>query len=355
MSTPDGAAELFGADGGVAQDWDRLAAYLAREGLRLTGRPRQFSQGFGNLNFLLEVDGRPAVLRRPPVGPIPPGANDMKREHRILSRLWKAYPLAPRSLHYCESPEILGAHFLIMEYRPGRVVRGTLPPDLAARPEAGAALGRMLVEQLAGIHSVDCAAIGLGEFGRPEGFLARTVEGWAKRAGIAYDGAPPASVPALIAWLAARKPPQAAPSLLHNDFKLDNVILAGESTEPVAVIDWDMGTRGDPLFDLATLLSYWTEAGDPQAMHDMRQMPTAGHGFPSRAQVVETYARLTGRDVSDFVFYRVLTMFKLGIVFAQIHAQYRRGTSADPRFEPLGRLADGLLDFGHEIARGRAF
>lgn len=348
-------AELFAPDQTVSQEWSRLADYLAAQGMRLTGVPRQFAQGFGNLNFLIEVDGRPAVLRRPPVGPIPPGANDMKREHRILSRLWQAFPLAPRSLLYCESPDVLGAHFLIMEYRVGRVVRGEMPADLAAVPDSGTRLGHLLVDLLARIHAVDCAAIGLGELGRPEGFLQRTVDGWAKRAAIAYDGPAPAEVDALVAWLRARRCPEQAPSLLHNDFKLDNVILDAAGREPVAVLDWDMGTRGDPLFDLATLLSYWTEAGDPQPMHDLKQMPTAGYGFPTRAQAVAEYARITGRDVSDFPYYRVLTMLKIGIVFAQIHAQYRRGTSTNPRFEPLGRLAQGLLEFGVEIAHGRAF
>jgi len=360
MSTPSktGAgvrAELFEPAQTVPQDWARLADYLATQGMRLTGTPRQFSQGFGNLNFLIEVDGRPAVLRRPPVGPIPPGANDMKREHRILSRLWQAFPLAPRSLLYCESPDVLGAHFLVMEYRAGRVVRGEMPADLAAVPDAGARLGHLLVELMARIHGVDCVAVGLADLGRPEGFLQRTVEGWAKRAAIAYDGPAPAEVDELVGWLRARRCPEQASALLHNDFKLDNVILDAEGREPVAVLDWDMGTRGDPLFDLATLLSYWTQAGDPPAMHDLKQMPTAGHGFATRSEAVELYARLTGRDVSDFMYYRVLTMLKIGIVFAQIHAQYRRGTSTNPRFEPLGRLAQGLLEFGVEIARGRAF
>lgn len=333
----------------------RLAAWLESQGRSLTGPVQPFAQGYGNLNYLVEIDGAPAVLRRPPVGPIPPGANDMKREHRILSVLWQSFPLAPRSFLYCASPDVLGAHFLVMEYRPGLVIRGLLPANAAAMPGVGAKLAAMLVDLLAGIHGVDCAAIGLDSLGRPEGFLARTVEGWAKRAEIAYDGAPPASVPALLAWLRARKVVEQTPSLLHNDFKLDNVIVDPDTLAPRAVIDWDMGTRGDPLFDLATLLSYWTEAGDPPAMHEMQQMPTAGHGFPRRREVVEAYARATGRDVSDFHFYRVLTMLKIGIVFAQIHAQYRRGTSRDPRFAAVGTLAEGLLDFGHEIAMGRAF
>ena len=140
---------------------------------------------------------------------------------------------------------------------------------------------------------------------------------------------------------------------MHADFKLDNLILHPQTLEPLALLDWDMSTRGDPLFDLATLLSYWTEAGDPPAMHDLGQMPTAGYGFPSRDEVVQAYASATGRDVSNFAFYRVLCMFKLSVVFMQLHARYRRGATTDPRYRRFGELSHGLLEFTHDLAQGR--
>src|SRR6266566_2499681 len=131
----------------VKQDWISVGRYLAGFGAVLgADEPRQFAGGFGNLNYLIEVDGSPAVLRRPPSGPLPPGANDMAREHRILSSLWRAYPLAPRSLFFCEDPGVLGAPFQILEYREGIIVRGQLPPDLVDHPEVGAVLSRHLVE-----------------------------------------------------------------------------------------------------------------------------------------------------------------------------------------------------------------
>ena len=167
----------------VPQDWPRVRAHLAAHGLRLDADPppRQFAGGLANLNYLIHLDGRPAVLRRPPLGVVPPGSHDMAREHRILSRLADALPVAPRSLHLCTDPSVLGAPFQILEYRPGLVIRATMPPALAGRPEVGARLSEVLLDTLAAIHAVDTGPIGLDDLGRPQGFLARAVAGWRKR------------------------------------------------------------------------------------------------------------------------------------------------------------------------------
>jgi aminoglycoside phosphotransferase (APT) family kinase protein len=340
----------------VPQAWDRLQVHLADHGfaLDLECPPRQFASGFGNLNYLLHVDERPVVLRRPPLGPIPPGANDMGRESRILFRLWRAFPLAPRCLHYCADESILGAPFLLMEYRPGLVIGSRMPEAFRGLRHAGSRIGDMLVEELTRLHAVDPDAVGLGDLGRPEAFLARTTAGWAKRAGLAWEGEPPLALAELLAWLAANAPPEQAPVLLHNDFKLDNFVLNPETLEPLALLDWDMGTRGDPLMDLAVLLSYWTEAGDPEAMHDLQQMPTADRGFPTRGEMAAAYAHKTGRDLSDFQFYRVIAVLRLAVVFMQLNRRYREGGSQDPRFAGFGKLAEGLLEFALAISTGRA-
>jgi aminoglycoside phosphotransferase (APT) family kinase protein len=349
--------ELRPLESTVAMDWQAVAKYLDSRGfhLDLPVAPRQFSGGLANCNFLVMINGQPAVLRRPPSADLPPGANDMRREHQILSRLWQELPLAPQSYLLCEDEDVIGVPFQILEYREGVVVRAELPAALASLPDIGGRLTRMLVDTLARIHQVDTARVGLADFGRPEGFLARAVAGWSKRAHLAADGAPPAVVRSITGWLHARKVPETTPTLLHNDFKLDNIILEPATLEPVAVLDWDQGTRGDPLFDLATLLSYWAEPGDPPVMHALHQMPTAQPGFPSRQDVVALYARATNRDVSHFEFYRVLAMFKLGVVFQQLHARYRRGETNDPRFAAFDRLAAELLEFTHDIALGRVF
>ncbi len=358
-------AEFFAPEHQQRQDWARLAAHLAAHGLAFDPDPppRQFTGGFGNLNFLLTVDGRPVVLRRPPIGPLPPGGNDMAREYRVLSRLWRAFPLAPRALHFCGDESVLGAPWFLMDYRTGIVIRRTLPPALEPRT---AELSETLVAILAEFHAVDPKAVELDSLGKPEGFLARAVDGWIKRCAVASadvfpDKQPQKAAREVGAWLQAQTPPAGGVTLLHNDFKLDNIIWHGAvenggPLEPVALLDWDMCTRGDPLFDLATLISYWIEPGDPKAMHDMNQMPTArAPGWLTRREAVALYARKTGRDVSTFHFYRVLTAFKLYVVFLQIYARYCRGTTADPRIAALGPTAEGLIGFCHDVMRQRVF
>ncbi len=348
------------SSGGDTQDWARARAYLAGRGLELElePAPRRLSGGFANLNFLVRVNGAPMVLRRPPPGELPPGAYDMGREHRILSRLWTAFPLAPRGLLLCDDPSVLGAPFQLLEYREGVTIRDELPAARADDEALAARLGAMMIERLAELHRVDPDAVGLDTLGRPAGFLARAVRGWTKRARLCFAtfarGLPPLANE-LATWLDEHLVPDAAVNLLHNDFKLDNIVLDPASFEPVALLDWDQGTRGDGLFDLATLLSYWTEAGDPAPMHDMRQMPTARAGFPTRERAAAHYASITGRDLSGFRFHRVLGQFKTAVIFAQLHARWRAGDTDDPRYAEFGPLALGLLEVAHEIARGRQF
>jgi aminoglycoside phosphotransferase (APT) family kinase protein len=352
--TPEAAPPVKPTAQSVPQDWNALARWLANSGAALgPGVPWQFAGGLGNLNYLIEIDGAPAVLRRPPGGPLPPGANDMAREHRILSSLWRAYPLAPRALFYCADPGVLGAPFQIIEYRPGVVLRDTLPPGLAERSEIGAKLSRQLVEALAGLHAVNPDPIGLTTLGRPEGFLARTLEGWTMRGAAVADLVKSRAFAETVAWLRGRVPAEGPSSLIHSDFKLDNMILEPTSLAAVAVIDWDMGTRGDPLWDLAVMLSYWAEPGDPAAIHGMRQMPTAQPGFWRRGEVLEAYWRLTGRAVDDFIFYRVLSVFRSAIVFLQLFDRYRREPRTNTRCAGFDVLGRELLDYAWEIARGR--
>lgn len=337
-------------------DWERLRRYLGDRGMVLSAEPpRRFAGGFGNLNYRLVVDGTAMVLRRPPFGEVPAGANDMAREHRILSRLWQRFALAPRSFLLCEDAAVIGAPFQLIEYRDGAVIRDTLPPALQGDPTAAARLGDIVLDVLVDLHAVEPSAVGLGDFGRPDGFLERTVHGWKRRADAVFTGADLRLVAELHAWLAGHLVPDQAPTLIHNDYKLDNIILSADHARPVALIDWDMGSRGDPLIDLATLVSYWTEAGDPPAMHELRQMPTAAPGFRSREQMVRDYAARTGRDVSLFKFHRLLALFKLGTVFRQLHHRHLTGNADDPRFAGFGPLAAGLLEFARDVMRDKYF
>lgn len=339
-------------------DWATVSSYLAGQGLPLDPgfQPRQFAGGLANLNFLLRIEGRWIVLRRPPPGDLPPGANDMKREHRILSRLFRALPFVPESLHLCEDKAIVGAPFQLLEYREGVVVRGASLDPLAERPNVAPALATMLVETLGAIHAVDTDAIGLGTLGRPEGFVLRTAEGWITRAELVAGGQMCTAAAEVARWLRRHCDGVSGETvLLHNDFKLDNIIIDGDSLKPVAVLDWDMGTRGDAMFDLATLLSYWTEADDPPCMHRLSQMPTALPGFPTREEMVAAYAARTGRSLATFRPNRVLAMFKLAVVFHQLHDRFGRGERPDPRYHGFDRLAEDLFAFTLDIANDKTF
>jgi aminoglycoside phosphotransferase (APT) family kinase protein len=350
-------ADVRSPEQSVPLDWDAARAHLAKHGLRLDQEPppRQFAGGLANLNYLIHLDGKPAVLRRPPVGELPVGAYDMAREFRILSRLPDALPFVPRGLFLCTDPAIIGVQFQIIEFRPGMVIREHMPPELAGRPEVGARLSQVLLETLAAIHAVDPDAVGLGDLGRPQGFLARAVSGWRKRGMAALEEGTEALHTELGDWLEQHLVPDGSPALLHNDFKLNNMILNPRDLSPVAVVDWDQGTRGDPLFDFATLLSYWIHEDDPPALHDMAQMPADEGGFWPREQAVASYAALSGRDVSDFLFHRVLAMYKLGVIFLQLGYRWRSGATAEPRYAGLTAIGTGIVEFAHEIAQGRAF
>ncbi len=336
----------------VAIDAGRLAAYLEAIGLPIDASEpiRQFGTGLANVNYRLTAGGQRLVLRRPPDGDLPPGAHDMAREHRILSRLWKALPLAPRSVHLCEDRSVIGVPFQLIEYRPGLVIKGDDRSRFEGKPDVASKTGRRLVETLVAVHSVDADAVGLGDLGKPEGFIARAIRGWRGRA----DRLPlPPSTAALSAeigaWLERQAVRPRTPVLLHSDFKLDNMIVEPETLAPVAIVDWDMGTRGDPLFDLATMLSYWTEAGDPRARHDLKQLPTAAPGFQTRDEIVAMYAKLTGTDVSDYQVLRVLAEYKLAVVLLQLHALWKRGAAKGDDYAALDSIAAGLLELTREV------
>jgi len=350
-------ADLFATGESFVIDWAAVRAHLAAHGLQLNmdPPPRQFSGGLANVNYLIHLDGKPYVLRRPPAGELPAGAHDMAREHRILSRLADALDFVPRSVFLCDDVSVIGVKFQILEYRAGLVVRATLPPVLRDRPEVGPRLAQVLLETLSALHAVDPATVGLDDLGRPDGFLARAVAGWRKRgAAVQYD-ANEILLRDLGAWLEVHLVPDGPASLLHNDFKLDNMILDPKDLHAVGVVDWDQGTRGDPLFDFATLLSYWTEADDHPALHDMAQMPSVEAGFPPRTEAVKMYAAMTGRDVSDFKFYRVLALYKLAVIFLQLGHRYRIGQTTDALYQHLSRIGSGILEFTQDVVADRIF
>lgn len=337
-------------------DTDRLTAYL-RDKLPAADQPltvRQFGGGAANLTYLLHYgsDDNPTeyVLRRPPLGPVAKGAHDMGREYRVLSVLHRAYPLAPRAFLYCEDPEIIGADFFVMERRHGVVVRRSLPEIYADVPDAPRQMSAALVDALADFHAVDYAELGLETLGRPHGFVERQIEGWYRR----WHGAKVEDLPlmdAVYRWLGENCPSTSDATLVHNDYKLDNVMLAAEDPgRIVAVFDWDMCTLGDPLCDLGALLTYWSEPSDPNYYKKASMMPVDEPRFLSRAELVARYAQRSGRDVSHIRFYHALGLYRLAVIIAQIYIRYHRGQTQDARFASFGDMVPRLTQAAYDVA-----
>ena len=289
----------------------------------------QFPGGHSNLTYLLRLDDREVVLRRAPVGPVAPRAHDMVREYHLLKRVHPHFPAAPKVGLLCEDASIIGAPFFLMERREGVILRREVPPQFAKVPDFGDTVSRTLVDGLAALHAVDVVGSGLLSLGKPEGFLTRQVEGWAGR----WERAKVADLPEMertVAWLRAGVPEEQAPAIVHNDYKLDNVMLSRQDPgRIVAVLDWEMATVGDPLVDLGLSLCYW-------------QQPQGGFGAPSggwytRTDFIARYAVQTGRDVSRVAWYEVLGAFKLAVILQQIFYRYHAGQTRDERFAQLDR------------------
>jgi aminoglycoside phosphotransferase (APT) family kinase protein len=335
-------------------DEQRLAAYLTG---KLTGSQnllnvRQFGGGAANLTYLLDYGSQEYVLRRPPLGPVAKSAHDMSREYRVLSVLHQAFPHAPRAFLYCNDESIIGAPFFIMERRQGVVVRRRLPDVFADRPDAPRRMSEVLVDTLAAFHSVDYESIGLGDLGDPKGFIQRQIEGWYRR----WQAARTTDLEEMdrvYEWLLANQPATTRYSLVHNDYKLDNIMLAEDDPgRIVAVFDWDMCTLGDPLSDLGALLTYWTEPSDPPYLQATAMMPLGNPGFLTREQLVDRYAAQSGRPTDAIDFYHALGLFRLTVIVAQIYIRYLRGQTQDPRFAAMEHMIPALARRARELTAG---
>ena len=295
---------------------------------------KQFPSGHSNLTYAVTLGEREMVLRRPPFGSKVKSAHDMGREYRVLSRLHSVYP-APKALIHCDDASILGAPFYLMERVHGVIIRRNLPPGLKITPETARKLGESFIDNLARLHGLDYAAIGLSDLGKPEGYLERQVRGWIER----YYGSRTHDLPEVervAAWLKEHMPAHSGATLIHNDYKYDNMVLdSADITRVKGVLDWEMCTIGDPLADLGTAIAYWVEAGDPQELQAIHWGPTTLPGSLVRRELVERYAAKTGRDVSKIIFYYVFALFKTAVITQQIYYRYHHGLTKDARFAAL--------------------
>ena len=313
----------------------------------------QFPGGHSNLTYLIRYGAREFVLRRPPVGPVAPTAHDMPREYKLLSIIHTRFPLAPRPLLLCEDVSIIGVPFYLMERRRGFIVRFKVPQEIGDDLGLRRRLSESVVDTLAMLHAVDIHTTGIVQIGKPAGFVRRQVHGWAQRWQRSKTGEVP-EMDEVINWLSERIPSELEnrATIVHNDFKLDNLMLDAEDpAKIVAVLDWEMCTVGDPLIDLALLLSYWTmnaggnAGGKAEDKNSSLRAVTNGPGWMTRDEIIERYHSKTGMNLSRIVFYETFARFKVAVVIQQIYFRYAKGQTQDERFRNFDQL---VLDLARE-------
>jgi aminoglycoside phosphotransferase (APT) family kinase protein len=307
--------------------------------------------GKSNLTYRVACDAGEVILRRPPLGHILATAHDMGREYRVMRALTATPVPVPRTFHLGDADSPLGAPFYLMERVLGHICRNTLPAGYADTPEDRRRIGEALVDTLADLHTVDPEAIGLGEFGRPAGFMERQLRRWSQQWDATKTGEL-AGLDTLREELAHSLPKQRASGIVHGDFRLDNTVLhPTESGTIVAVLDWEMSTLGDPLGDLGAMLAYWADADDPEILRRARMMApvTAGDGFPSRTQIIERYARRTGIDPDAINWYQAFAYFKLAVICQGIAARAAGGAMVGSGFDQATRLVEPLVEAGRHM------
>jgi len=337
-------------------DADTLRAYLAE---RLpgpeAGAPLELERvrgGHSNETFYVTRGAGRWVLRRPPLGPLLPTAHDVGREYRVLSALTNTAVPVPRPVLFCDDTAVIGAPFYLMERVPGVVIRAALPPAFAADEGARRGLGEALIDALAELHAVDWQAVGLDDFGKPLGYLERQLRRWTGQLD-ASRTRPLPDLDAVTAWLQANLPESPPATIVHGDYRLDNLMYAPEPPARVlAIVDWEMATIGDPLADLGYLLSFWREPDDPEFNLDGAWNITAQPGFPTRAELVARYAERTGRRMTHVSFYVALAIWKLAILLEGSYKRHLAGTTDDPFFATLDRGIPMLARRALAVCRG---
>lgn len=298
----------------------------------------QFPSGFSNLTYLLKAGDRELVLRRPPFGASARGGHDMFREYRVQRDLKSVFDKVPAVYHYCEDEAVIGAPFYLMERVKGVILRRPGADSVPLTAKEYERLAESWLDTLVELHQLDYQATDLADLGRPEGYATRQVQGWTKR----YLKAKTAEMPEaskLMDWLNSHIPTDGKATIVHNDYKYDNLVYAPDDWKEVrAVLDWEMTTVGDPWMDLGTSLAYWINPSDPPEERPSAMLPTYFEGNPSRGAILEAYAKKTGQTMPDVVFYYAFGLFKVAVIGQQIFYRYKAGLTQDVRFAKLDQL-----------------
>ncbi|HET8730205.1 MAG TPA: phosphotransferase family protein [Moraxellaceae bacterium] len=328
-------------------------AYLQARIPGLAGEPdvRQFPGGASNLTYLLRYADRDFILRRPPAGRKAKGAHDMVREARIMQALKPVYPYVPEVFAICEDDAVIGSEFYVMQRLVGVIPRQDFPPELHLTPERTRQLCLNVIDKLVELHQVNLQLAGLATLGKGEGYVSRQITGWTERLRAAHtpDNRDFAEV---IAWLEAKKPAgEVAITLIHNDFRFDNVVLDPDDLHVIGVLDWEMATLGDPLMDLGNSLAYWVQADDDAIFQLMRRQPTNAPGMLTRDEVIAYYGEKTGWKVDNFDFYSVYGLFRLAGIAQQIWYRYFHKQTTNPAYASFGPMVNYLEQRCLELIR----
>ncbi|NPU82953.1 MAG: phosphotransferase family protein [Syntrophaceae bacterium] len=298
----------------------------------------QFPGGFSNLTYLIKIGERELVFRRPPFGTKAKSAHDMGREYRVLKQLKPVFPYCPRPLLFCEDESVIGCPFIVMERLKGVLLRKELPPGLAYTPDQARKLCENILDVHVALHKVDYIRAGLEDFGKPEGYVQRQVEGWSER----YRQARTPDAPdyeKVMTWLADKMPGDSGiVSVIHNDYKLDNILLKPDQPpiEVQCVLDWEMATVGDPLMDLGGTLAFWVDRDDPPILQAVSVTPTNKmEGAMTRKELVERYCEKMGISIEHIDYYHVFGLFRLSVIIQQIYYRFYHGQTKDVRFKPI--------------------
>ncbi|MGB3456964.1 MAG: phosphotransferase family protein [Litorimonas sp.] len=330
---------------GEALDITAVDAILKANVDGLSGDPtvKQYPSGNSNLTYAVDYPGRRLVLRRPPFGPLPKAGHNMFREYRIMRDLKPAFDQVPNTVFYTDDESIIGKEFYVMDRVDGPLIHKDIPSDWGWSEDDTEALGENFIDALAELHTLDWKALGLEDFGRPEGYVERQIKGWNKRWDKAWtDGI--TRFDDVQTWLEDEMPAESGvASVLHGDYRIDNAILREDDPRQIAaLLDWEICAIGDPLMDLGNTLSYWIEASDPAPMQMMIRQPSVAPGMPSRAEFARRYGEKTGFDVSDIHYHFVYGIWRLAVIIQQIHARYVRGQTQDERFATMNQSVEAL-------------
>ena len=346
-------ADLVGLPADPARAW--LDGHVP--GIDLSGEwaPEVIAGGLSNITYRLPLPSGTLILRRPPAGRLLPRAHDVAREHRVLTALAGSPVPVPEAVAFCADPDVIGAPFYVMREVSGEVLRRRADTGRLTAAERSTVAGH-LASTLSALHAVDPAAVGLADFGRPAGYCARQLATW----GAQWDRSRTRDLPDMIRLLAAlarRAPADSATSIVHGDYRLDNVIVGPGDGGPElrAVLDWELSTLGDPLADLGTTLAYWHDDGDRERdLIPVAAGVTAWPGFPTAAGFADRYAADSGRELRDLNFYVALGTMKLAVILEGVHARYLAGQAAGPGYETAGAAVPVLAARGLRQLRAAA-